>query len=59
MSAREKALLIENGLEVLELSGEQVERSGDIQRRNRALTINDCFAFVAAADVPDSIATHW
>ena len=55
MSAREKALLIENGLEVLELSGEQVERSGDIQRRNRALTINDCFPFVAAADVPDSI----
>lgn len=55
MSAREKAILVESGLEVLELSGEQVERSGDIQRRNRALTINDCFAFVAAADVPDAI----
>ena len=55
ISAREKTMLVESGLKVLELSGEQVERSGDIQRRNRALTINDCFAFVAAADVPNAI----
>ena len=55
MSEREKALLVESGLEVWELSGEQVERAGSIQRQNRALTINDCFAFVAAADVQDSI----
>lgn len=55
MSAYEKALLLENGLEILELSGEQVDRSGEIQQRNKALTINDCFAFVAAVDVPDAI----
>lgn len=55
MSVREKAQLVGNGLEVWELSGEQVERAGDIQRQNRALTINDCFAFVAAAHVPGSI----
>ena len=55
MSACEKALPVENRLEVLELSGEQVERSGNIQRRNRALTINDCFAFVAAADISGAI----
>ena len=55
MSAREKMLLVESGLEVRELSSEQVERSGAIQRQNKALTINDCFAFVAAAEVPDAI----
>ena len=55
MSAREKTLVVESGLEVWDLSGEQVERAGDIQRRNSALTINDCFAFVAAADAQDSI----
>ena len=55
MSALEKTLLVESGLEVWDLSGEQVKRAGEIQRRNRALTINDCFAFVAAADTPDSI----
>lgn len=55
MPPHEKALLVDSGLEVWELSGEQVKQAGDIQRKNRALTINDCFAFVAAADVPDSI----
>ena len=55
MSAREKALLVESGLEGWELSREQVERAGEIQRKNRALTINDCFAFVAAADAQDPI----
>jgi hypothetical protein len=55
MSARDKNLLVQAGLEVWDLSGEQVDRSGTIQRQNRALTINDCFAFVAAADTPQSI----
>lgn len=55
LSARDKDLLIQAGLEVWDLSGEQVDRSGAIQRENRALTINDCFAFVAAADAPQSI----
>ena len=51
----EKTLYVESGLEIWELSGEQVKRSGEIQQRNKALTINDCFAIVAATDVPDSI----
>lgn len=55
MSAREKDLLVESGLEVWDPSGEQVKRAGKIQRKNRALTINDCFAFVAAADAQDPI----
>lgn len=55
MSTREKTLLVESGLEVWDLSEEQVKRAGGVQRQNRALTVNDCFAFVAAADVQDSI----
>jgi len=55
MSARDKGLLVRAGLEIWDPNGDQVERSGAIQKRNRALTINDCFAFVAAADVPRSI----
>ncbi|GHF01451.1 hypothetical protein GCM10016455_23000 [Aliiroseovarius zhejiangensis] len=55
MSGREKQMLIDSGLEVWDLSGEQVKRSGDVQRGNRALTINDCFAFIAAADTSDAI----
>ncbi|MEM7530162.1 MAG: type II toxin-antitoxin system VapC family toxin [Pseudomonadota bacterium] len=55
MSVRDKDLLVKAGLEVWDLSGEQVDRSGAIQQQNRSLTINDCFAFVAAADVPRSI----
>lgn len=55
MSDREKATLTDSGLQVWDLTGEQVRRSGDIQQQHRALTINDCFAFVAAADVSDTI----
>jgi len=55
MSAHDKAMLVNGGLEVRDLSGEQVDRSGDIQRQNRALTINDYLAFIAAADAPESI----
>ncbi len=55
LSPREKVMLVDSGLEVWDLTGEQVHRSRMIQQQNPALTINDSFAFVAAADVPDSI----
>ena len=55
MSTREKAMLVESGLEVWELSGDQIKRASNIQRQNRALAINDCFVFVAASDAQDSV----
>lgn len=55
LSRQEKAMLTQAGLEVLDLDGSQVARAGGIRRTNKALTLNDCFALVAAEDGDNAV----
>jgi predicted nucleic acid-binding protein len=50
----EKALL-QAGLKILSLSSNQVVRVQTVARSNPKLTINDCFAFVLAESIQNSI----
>jgi len=53
-SQDEKAVL-QAGLKILSLSSDKVVRVQSIARGNPKLTINDCFAFVLAESIQDSI----
>jgi len=50
----EKSLL-RAGLEILSLSGKEITRVQSVSRNNPKLTINDCFAFVLAESIQNSI----
>lgn len=47
--------MIEAGLEVIVLPGEQVSRAGDYSNQNRRLNINDCFALVLAENTQECV----
>jgi predicted nucleic acid-binding protein len=47
--------LLQQGLKILPTSGEGVRKVQSIQRANSRLSINDCFAFVLAESIPNSI----
>jgi predicted nucleic acid-binding protein len=51
---QEKAIL-EGGLRITSISGNGVLRAIEIQSKNRKLSINDCFAFVLAESISNSI----
>lgn len=53
--AKDKAELVQCGLDVRILAFDQIERSEFLQSRNRNLSFNDCSAFVIASDIEDSI----
>lgn len=55
LSDNEKAELVELGLEVMELTGESVDRASGYFNRHRPLKLNDCFALVLAENIEDSI----
>jgi len=43
------------GLTVMELDGQQVSHAVSVNQANPKLSINDCFAFTLAKDIPQSI----
>ncbi len=51
----DKNALIDNGVQIVELSESGIERITQIQVQNAALSVYDCFAFVVAENHPGSI----
>lgn len=47
--------LLREGLKILSLSGKKIIRVQSVARSNPKLTINDCFAFVLAESIQNSI----
>ncbi|MDD5581560.1 MAG: hypothetical protein PHY16_20125 [Methylobacter sp.] len=54
-SEQEKKALLDDGLKVLDLPGDDVRRAIKVQADFPALSIHDCFAFALAESIPDSI----
>ena len=54
-SKTEKTLLLEGGMNIIELPGEGVLRAQEIESGFPALSIHDCFAFTLAERNPDCI----
>ena len=55
LSASDKKMLCDNGLEIRELPGATVTRAAAHFNRHKRLTLNDCFALALAQDIDDSI----
>lgn len=54
-SEQEKNSLLDNGLKLVDLPGEEVRRAIQLGSDFPALSIHDCFAFALAKSNPDSI----
>lgn len=54
-SEQEKKALLDDGLKVLDLPGDNVRRAIKVQADFPALSIHDCFAFALAESIPKSI----
>jgi predicted nucleic acid-binding protein len=52
---RDDKTLLREGLKILSLSGKKIIRVQSVARSNPKLTINDCFAFVLAESIQNSI----
>ena len=55
ITPEEKQMMIDAGLEIIVLPGEQVVRAGEYMNANRRLHVNDCFALVLAEETEESI----
>jgi hypothetical protein len=55
LTAAEKQLLRDGGLEVRELPGESVVRAAEYFNQHKRLKLNDCFALSLAEDIDESI----
>ena len=55
LSASDKKMLCDNGLEIRELPGATVTRAAAHFNHHKPLTLNDCFALALAQDIDDSI----
>lgn len=54
-SERDKSLLLDNGVYIVEIPAEGVAEAQALYIQNPALTLNDCFAYVVARQHEDSI----
>ncbi len=54
-SPADRMALTSNGVQIIELTESGIERVIDIQSKNTALSIHDCFAFVVVENHPGGI----